>query len=279
MSYAVVAAAEDGEFWDEPDWAAAVRTGNEIRAPREEELIPLPEGARIQFLPGRTALGYWHGANECGFQGQAEALEGRLAVAAQLPSGFTRTAVPAFEHTDDPRYLPFFGFTAVVAGEDELLCAAVRTDSNPHWEPHEYGGDDLLPAIRSLQKELEGNRILGQLEVCATRYGCYNAQNIFFGRWEGAVAVSPSCNAQCRGCISYQPEEFPPSPQERFHLVPTVDEVVQLGLHHLRGPEYIYSFGQGCEGEPLLQGELIAESVARIPSGERPGQYSSEYQR
>jgi wyosine [tRNA(Phe)-imidazoG37] synthetase (radical SAM superfamily) len=108
------------------------------------------------------------------------------------------------------------------------------------------------------------NRVLQQLEICARDYGCYNAQNVFFGRWEGAVPVSPACNAVCVGCISEQPKEKPPSPQERFRFVPTVEEIVEVGLAHLQDDESIYSFGQGCEGEPLLQGKRIAEAVAEL---------------
>lgn len=257
MKYGLLVADETGSFWDEPGWAAAARSGVELRPPRPEELIELPPGARVQFLPGRAAQGYRR-------KNRVEALEGALAVAAQLPSGYTRTLLPAYEVLGDPKYLPFFGYTAVVAQGERLLCAAVPTEENPRWQPDSYGGDDLSRGIEELRRLYPENRVIQQLERCATEYGCYNAQNVFFGRWEGAVAVSPSCNAQCHGCISFQPEGLPPSPQERFHLVPTLDEIVEVGLHHLASPERIYSFGQGCEGEPLLQGELIADSVAAI---------------
>lgn len=258
MRYAVVAAAEDGAFWDEPDWEALARTGNSFRPPRPEELTELPENARIQFLPQRAALGRTR-------RGQARVLDG-LAVAVQLPSGYTRTLLPAFERVGEAPYLPFFGYTAVVARGEKLYAAAVRTEKNARWDPLDYGSPQLEKRIRKLQRRYPDNRVLKQLETCALEYGCYNAQNVFLERWEGAVAVSPSCNAQCRGCISLQPDDLPPSPQQRFHFIPTVDEVVEVGLHHLKQSDSIYSFGQGCEGEPLLQGELIAESVRRIRS-------------
>ncbi len=257
MKYGLLAADETGAYWDEPGGGAAARSGVELRPPRPEELIELPPGARIQFLPGRRPQGY----RKKGRLGSP--VEG-LAVAAQLPSGYTRTLLPAFAVEGGPKYLPFFGYTAVVTDGERLLCAAVPTEANPRWQPDDYGGDRLVERIAALRRIYPDNRVIQQLEVCATQYGCYNAQNVFFERWEGAVAVSPSCNAQCHGCISFQPEGLPPSPQERFHLVPTLDEVVQVGLHHLKNPGAIYSFGQGCEGEPLLQGDLIAEAVAEI---------------
>lgn len=256
--WVVVAADDTGAYWDEPDFGALGRSGDEFREPRPDELTELPPGARVQFLPERVAVGHHRKRKE------VERLKGRLAVAVQLPSGFTRTLLPAYRTRGQADYLPFFGYTAVVARGDKLYCAAVQTDTNPHWVPASYGGDELPARIERLQQQYPDNRVLKQLERCALEYGCYNAQNVFFNRWEGAVAVSPSCNAQCRGCISLQPEEFPPSPQERFHFVPTVDEIVEVGLHHLKGPDSIYSFGQGCEGEPLLQGERIADSIRRL---------------
>ncbi len=251
----VVAADETGAFWDLPELTGLGRSGAFFREPRPEELTLLPEGSRIQFLPQRWLLGQSQGQQVVGEE---------LATAVQLPSGYTRTLLPAYQPETGADYLPFFGFTALFARGDQLYCAAVKTDDNPHWRPQDYATPDLTTAIRELRSRYPENRVLGQLEHCATEYGCYNAQNVFYNRWEGAVAVSPSCNAQCRGCISLQPEEFPPSPQQRFHFVPTVDEIVEVGLIHLQEPGSIYSFGQGCEGEPLLQGERIAAAVRAI---------------
>jgi len=115
-----------------------------------------------------------------------------------------------------------------------------------------------------MRQRLPGNRLLQHLEVCALQYGCYNAQNVFYGRWEGAAPVSPACNAACRGCISHQPEGSPPSPQVRLDFVPTCEEIVELGLEHLQRPEALYTFGQGCEGEPLLQAAVIAEAIRAL---------------
>lgn len=253
----LLAAGQDGSFWEEPGWDAAVRTGCQARRPYPEELIELPPGSRLQFLPGRHPLG-WRGRS-----GPRPFRRG-LALAAQLPSGYTRTLLPAFERQEGIEHLPFFGYTAVVFRDEKVYCAAVQTDCNPHWEPSRYSAPDLPRRIEALRARFPENRVLDQLKTCALEYGCYNAQNVFYRRWEGAVAVSPSCNAQCRGCISLQPEDMPPSPQQRFGFVPTVEEVVEVGLHHLSGPESILSFGQGCEGEPLLQADLIAESIARL---------------
>ena len=80
--------------------------------------------------------------------------------------------------------------------------------------------------------------------------------------WEMAIAVSPGCNARCVGCISKQEEEDLISPQDRLTFIPTIDEIVEVAVPHLeKADEAIVSFGQGCEGEPLLQWRRIEQAI------------------
>jgi MoaA/NifB/PqqE/SkfB family radical SAM enzyme len=68
------------------------------------------------------------------------------------------------------------------------------------------------------------------------------------------------------GCISFQPEEESiVSPQDRLTFKPTAAEVVEYTVPHLEtAPFPIVSFGQGCEGEPLLMWETIREAIIDI---------------
>lgn len=248
-------------MWDVRGWTPAVRSGAEHRPALEQDWIPAPEGTRLQFLEGRNPMGWPKGSV---YPEQATSLSGALAVAAQLPSGYTRTLLPSYRRSDGMPYLPFFGYTAVSFRDGKPWVAALKSDSNPHWQPKDYSPPDLEARIRAHQDRFPGNRVLEQLKICSLEYGCYNAQNIFLGRWEGAVPVSPACNAECVGCISLQPEDKPASPQQRFVFVPTEQEIVDVGLAHLQDEDSIYSFGQGCEGEPLLQAKLIARSVKSL---------------
>src|SRR2546423_8944427 len=80
-----------------------------------------------------------------------------------------------------------------------------------------------------------------------------------------AIAVSPGCNARCIGCISKQEEENLVSPQDRLTFIPTVEEIVEVAVPHLEhAEEGIVSFGQGCEGEPLLQWRRIEQAIQAI---------------
>ncbi|MCL6612696.1 MAG: radical SAM protein, partial [Peptococcaceae bacterium] len=128
-----------------------------------------------------------------------------------------------------------------------------------------YNTQELPGLVEKLLAELPGNRIARQLSRCALEYGCFTAQNIFYARWEGGIPVSRSCNAGCLGCISLQPAECCPSPQARIDFTPSVEEVAELGTRHLeRAEEAIISFGQGCEGEPTMAGELIRDALLKI---------------
>lgn len=47
---------------------------------------------------------------------------------------------------------------------------------------------------------------------------------------------------------------------------PRVEEIVEVMLEHLKTPESIISFGQGCEGEPSTQAKLIIDSIKEVRS-------------
>ena len=86
------------------------------------------------------------------------------------------------------------------------------------------------------------------------------------GRWECPIPTSPACNANCIGCISFQPqEETIPSTQDRLSFKPMAEEIVEFTVPHLQtAPFPIVSFGQGCEGEPLLMWETIREAILQM---------------
>src|SRR5260370_22275965 len=115
--------------------------------------------------------------------------------------------------------------------------------------------------VREKRAAFPGNRVVAQHAHGALDYSCPTASNLFFGRWEMAIAVSPGCNARCIGCISKQEEENLISPQDRLTFIPAVEEILEVAIPHLEQAEdAIVSFGQGCEGEPLLQGGRIEQA-------------------
>lgn len=265
---------DHGAMFEEGSLAAFGRSWDEIWEVREGDMIPLPRGSSLVMLPGRQAVGMRPGDGdalaiwlETDRRGRRETEAPGWAVGALLPAGFTRTLLPAYvvDRRREMRALPLYGYTAVGMKQGRPYVAALRTDEPFRWHPANYNAPELPSLIEAMLKEHPTNRILRQLAKCSTEYRCFTAQNVFYRRWEAGIPVSPACTASCLGCISLQPAGCCPSPQSRIDFVPTLDEIVEIGLPHLReAPHAIVSFGQGCEGEPLLQADLIARSIMRM---------------
>jgi len=249
-----------GEIFDAPGWGAVGQSGDRLVVCHKADMIPLPPGSELMFLPGRTAIG---------MKGQSllPLPRGEQAVAAILPVGYTRLLLPAYETLPGAPVLPLFGYTAVAWERGRIWAAAVRSDENSKWDPAKYNGKDLKRRIDAVRKDLPDNRLVEHLAHCSLTWHCCTAQNLFYRRWEAGIPTSPVCNANCLGCISLQPAECCPSPQSRIQFSPTVREVAEIAVYHLStAPEAIISFGQGCEGEPALAAQTIAAAIREVRS-------------
>ncbi|HVB25934.1 MAG TPA: radical SAM protein [Ktedonobacteraceae bacterium] len=243
-----------GEIREEPRLQALAFHNQLVEA---HDLIALPDGATLSMMPDRLAVGRKRTGER-----QVLAQSRGWAAAALLPIGYTRTLLPAYEKVPDTEPLPFFGYSAVASMNGRLYVAAIATDDPRKWHPRAFNQRTLQKLVDEKRAALPENRIIGQHAHCALDYSCPTASNLFFGRWEMAIAVSPGCNARCIGCISKQEEEDLISPQDRLTFIPTVEEIVEVAVPHLEGAEEaIVSFGQGCEGEPLLQWRRIEQAI------------------
>jgi pyruvate-formate lyase-activating enzyme len=258
----LVYADEQGNVFDHPDFVALGRSGDMIVEIMEEELIPLPHGATLVSLPFTRPIGLNPDT------GEMQVLPGDVqAVGALLPQGFTRLCLPSYVKADKNEKLPLFGYTAVVWKDGSFYVTAEQCDDPERWDPLNCDRGELGIQVERLLTKYPENRLYKHLSNCALGYECLTSSNTFLGRWEGAVPVSYSCNAGCFGCISEQPDDSGfVAPQTRMNFKPTVDEVVEIMLEHLREPESIISFGQGCEGEPSTQAKIIVEAMQRVRS-------------
>lgn len=267
---AVVADAS-GEVFEHPQLLLAGMNGMTVRRPEPDELIPLPEGSRLFTIPGTPPIGF---DRRSGQQVVAEQLPqswggGTVqAVSAFVTPAFTRTLLPAAAYTKKPVELTLWAYTAVgwCLEEECFYVAAVRVDRNQQWQAEYFDDRQLEPLVRKRVAEAPQNRLIEQLSRCALDYHCFAAKNLFFGRWEAPLPSSPTCNARCVGCISKQ--EAPdccPSSQERLTFVPSVQELCEVAVPHLKTAENaIVSFGQGCEGDPILQTDTICAAVTEM---------------
>jgi pyruvate-formate lyase-activating enzyme len=228
--------------------------------------VPLPKGSQLFTLPGRIPVG-WDEEKRSFVSSKKVELKNKkrecIAVAAFLPPGYIRTLLPATQLKPKAPTLPLWAYSAVGWKDEKFWATGLFIDSNPHWNPNFFGNDPLLKRkVRAVLNKSSQNRLLRQLSRCALEYHCFAAKNVFFRRWECPLPTSPSCNADCLGCISLQPSECCPASMERIRFVPTVDEVLGVALPHLEEAEdAIVSFGQGCEGEPLMQWRLMERSI------------------
>lgn len=237
--------------------------GGDVREPRPDELIPAPPGIVPTMLPGRSPL-VARGANSAAR---------RTALSVLLPAGYTRLLLPASRPRPGAPTLPLFGYTYACVIDDELHVAAMKTDASDDWTPRTFAENELESIVAARRARDPQNGVLAQLATCSLEYGCFTAQNVFLERGEAALPVSPKCNARCIGCISEQePDAGIPSPQVRVRDEALEGALARIALEHLaRVPEGIVSFGQGCEGEPLLRATTIARAIERIRASTSAG--------
>ncbi len=148
-----------------------------------------------------------------------------------------------------------------------FMCRQSAYEQDIRQESAGYSETKIETGAQHLLKAYPHNRLVKHLmENCCNTYHCPAARNFSLGRWECPVPVSPACNANCIGCISFQPqEETIHSTQDRLTFRPTAEEIVEFTVPHLQTAPYpIVSFGQGCEGEPLLMWETIREAITEI---------------
>ncbi len=250
-----------GNIFEDVSLYATGRSGWDALPVDEGDWILLPEGGSLYELPDRRGIGIDVST------GQMRICKKGWAVAAFIPPAHTGLYLAAYETTIDAPTLPLFCYTAAGWYQDQFYVPAVRIEQDIRQESLGYNEKNIETGAGYLLKSYPHNRLVKHLmENCCMTYHCPAARNFSLGRWECPVPVSPACNANCIGCISFQPqEETIPSTQDRLTFRPTAEEIVEFTVPHLQTAPYpIVSFGQGCEGEPLLMWETIREAIIEI---------------
>jgi wyosine [tRNA(Phe)-imidazoG37] synthetase (radical SAM superfamily) len=251
----------NGNIFEDDTLYAVGRAGWDAFPVPEEQWIELPDGGNLYELPGRRAIGIDVRT------GEMRLCEKGWAVAAFIPPAHTGLFIAAYETLPDAPTLPLFCYTAVGWHDGKNYVPAVRIEKDIRQEAAGYDEQAIASGTENLLKNYPHNRLVKHLmENCCMTYHCPAARNFSLGRWECPIPSSPACNANCIGCISFQPEEETiVSTQDRLTFKPTAEEIVEFTVPHLMNAPYpIVSFGQGCEGEPLLMWETIRESIIEI---------------
>ena len=251
----------EGNIYEDTSLYVVGRAGWDAMPIDPADWIELPEGGNLYELPGRRGIGL-----------DVETGEMRLcdkgwAVAAFIPPAHTGLYIAAYETEAEAPTLPLFCYTAAGWLDNKTYVPAVRIEQDIRQECAGYDDEKIATGTEKLLADYPHNRLVKHLmENCCMTYNCPAARNFSLSRWECPVPTSPACNANCIGCISFQPsDETIVSTQDRLTFKPTAEEIVEFTVPHLNNAPFpIISFGQGCEGEPLLMWETIRESIIEI---------------
>lgn len=265
LPYLVVSDSE-GNIFEIPGYYMAGMSLTTPLLPREEDLIPLPYGSNLYMMPQRAAIGYDPQRREFV---EVKEHEGNpvFAVAGFMAPAYVQIYRSACRTLPGAPRLPLFSYTAVGWKDGQFYAAGRRIDPDVRQDLSMFNINFTENEARRMLQRYPQNRLAAHLiNTCVLRYGCPAAQNFALGRWECPIPTSPGCNAACVGCISEQPDETKVrSTQDRLTFLPSVEEIVEFTVPHLENaPRPVVSFGQGCEGEPLLAGAVIAEAIREI---------------
>ncbi|MCB0618460.1 MAG: radical SAM protein, partial [Saprospiraceae bacterium] len=250
-----------GNVFEDTTLYACGRSGLYAYPIPEEDWIELPDGGSLYELPHRRAVGIDVKT------GEMRVCEKGWAVAAFIPPAHTGLYLASYVNQPEAPELPLFCYTAVGWHDDKFYVPAVRIEPDIRQECGGFDEKAVSEGVDELRRRYPQNRLVEHLAAnCALTYNCPAARNFFMGRWECPVPSSPACNSNCIGCISFQPEdETVVSSHDRLSFKPTAGEIVEYTVPHLENAPFpIISFGQGCEGEPLLMWETIREAILQI---------------
>jgi pyruvate-formate lyase-activating enzyme len=250
-----------GTIFEDQTLYVTGRSGWDALPVPEDEWIALPNGGSLYELPGRRGIGIDV------VTGEMRLCEKGWAVAAFIPPAHTGFYLAAYETQKDAPTLPLFCYTAAGWYNNKFYVPATRIEQDIRQDCEGYDQKKVEEGVRKIIAAYPDNRLVNHIaNNCALTYQCPAARNYFLGRWECPVPSSPACNANCVGCISFQPEEETiVSTQDRLTFKPTAEEIVEFTVPHLEtAPFPIVSFGQGCEGEPLLMWETIRDAIIEI---------------
>ena len=262
-----VAAAENGEIFDLEGYGAAGMSGDMPFILKKEETLPMPHGSELMMLPHRRPLVYNRARDEFEILGKNPFApkEKIFPVAVFNSPGYVNRHFCAYDDKGAKDPLPLFSYGAVGYAKDGFRSSAILVDAEPRQDLRLMPQKKILNGVNEMQKKYPNNRLMRHLESCALKYGCPAGKNFFLKRYEAPLPTSRVCNADCLGCISLQTTGNLSACQERISFTPTPQEIAELSLEHIANVDKaVVSFGQGCEGDPLMAFSAIEPAIRLI---------------
>ncbi len=264
----LVVADKSGKIYTIPHLCATGMKGGLFFKLVKKDLIELPHGSELFIMPQRSAVGYdlesggFIAINKNPFLKKQEPC---FAVSAFISPGYTITYNSSYIENPDSKILPLFSYAAVCFYKDKFYVSATKVDRELRQDSRFMDISKVKKGIKATRKLFAKNRLFMHLENCALCYNCPAAKNLFLKRYEAPLPTSPRCNSRCIGCISHQPDKRCAITQPRIKFIPSSKDIAEVALFHIgNARDAVVSFGQGCEGEPLLAGEAIEEAIKII---------------
>ena len=255
----------NGQVFNHDSLLALGSSGEQLVDILSEAWIQLPDGSRLMELPCRLPVGKNSETEEV-ITLESDENENIVAVAAFIAPAYTICYHAAYERLEDAPILPLYAYSAVGWHDGQFYVSAIRIDDSMRQDPSQFNQDRIDKSADQAVQRYPQNRLAGHLvNNCAMTYGCPAALNYLLNRWEMPLPTSRVCNSNCLGCISLQEDTGVCSAQFRIEFTPTAEEIIEIAVDHLEtAPEPVVSFGQGCEGEPLMNAQLLIDTVNGI---------------
>jgi len=234
---------------------------------KKEKTIPMPHGSELMMLPQRRPIVY----NSAKYKFEIiednpfEPEEKIFPVAVFNSPGYVNRHSCAYDNRGIKGLLPLFSYGATGFGKNSFRSAATLVDREPRQDLRQMPHKGIVKGVNKMRGKYSDNRLIRHLETCALEYGCPAGKNFFLQRYEAPLPTSTTCNANCLGCISLQTTNTLSACQERIGFTPTAKEIAQVSIEHISHVKNsVVSFGQGCEGEPLMAFKAIEPAIKLI---------------
>jgi len=258
-----------GEIFELDGYAAVGMAGSLLLPLTMDQTRNLPHGGELMYLPDRkpVLLDISTGKLETLAENPYEPGEAIFPVAVFNSPGYVITRISAYRETENSQTLPLFSYGAVGWHKKGFRSAVVLVDPEPRQDLRRMPREEVIAGVDRMRQQMPGNRLRAHLDKCALTYGCPAGKNFFLGRYEAPLPTSKQCNARCLGCLSLQPNSGIHHSQDRITFTPTPEEIAEVALAHInRVDKSVVSFGQGCEGDPLLAAHVIEPAIRQIRS-------------
>jgi len=263
-----------GEIFELDGFAAVGMAGDTYIPLTTTNTSNLPYGGELMYLPQRHPILFNLAANRLQTVDTNPYApdEPIYPVAAFNSPGYITSLISAYAERENPTILPLFSYGAVGWLRGHFRSAVIRIDWERRQDLRLMPDKDIRAGIARMQRQMPNNRLRAHLENCALRYGCPAGKNFFLGRYEAPLPTARQCNARCLGCLSLQDSDAIHNSQERIAFTPAPEEIAEVALAHIKHvPRSVVSFGQGCEGDPLLAVRVIEPAIRIIRSQSRRG--------